>query len=118
VDIWLPGPYLLRSPIEGSVVDRWDRWHDPAGRARRPGRAICIRTDEGDEVLLAYAPRLPVPLRLRAAVGERVGHGQPLGLLPFGGRAAVLFSGHGRALVAPGDRVVAGVDPVAELLHD
>jgi hypothetical protein len=114
---WL-GPYLLRSPIEGRVETVWPEWRDPRTAVRRTGHAVSIRTDEGDEVVLAFASRLPWPLMLRAAQGERIGHGHVFGLLPFGGLAAVLFADHGRALVAPGQRVAAGIDPVATLLHD
>jgi len=112
------GPYLLRSPIEGRVETVWPEWRDPRTAARRSGHAVSIRTDEGDEVVLAFASRLPWPLMLRATQGERIGHGHVFGLLPFGGLAAVLFAGHGRALVAPGQQVAAGIDPVATLLHD
>lgn len=112
------GPYLLRSPIEGQVETVWPEWRDPHTAARRTGHAVSIRTDEGDEVVLAFASRLPWPLMLRASQGERIGHGHVFGLLPFGGLAAVLFAGHGRVLVAPGQRVAAGIDPVATLLHD
>jgi hypothetical protein len=114
---WL-GPYLLRSPIEGRVETAWSEWRDPQTAARRAGHAVSIRTDEGDEVVLAFASRLPWPLMLRTSQGERIGHGHVFGLLPFGGLAAVMFAGHGRVLVAPGQRVAAGLDPVATLLHD
>ena len=114
----LLGPYLLRSPIEGSVVEQWNEWRDPETSALRIGRAVCIRTDEDDEILFAFSSRFPLGLRLRAALGERIGQGQVFGLLPFGGRVAVYFTGHGRVLATPGQSVTAGVDPVAELLHD
>lgn len=114
----LLGPYLLRSPIEGRVVEQWNEWRDPETSALRIGRAVCIRTDEDDEILFAFSSRFPLRHRLRAALGERIGQGQVFGLLPFGGRAAVYFTGHGRVLAAPGQSVTAGVDQIAELLHD
>ena len=114
----LLGPYLLRSPIEGSVVEQWNEWRDPETSALRIGRAVCIRTDEDDEILFAFSSRFPLRHRLRAALGERIGQGQTFGLLPFGGRVAVFFASHGRILATPGQSVTAGVDLVAELLHD
>ncbi len=113
---WL-GPFVLRSPIEGQVVAQWGEWRDP-DTGRRSGGAISIRTDEHDEVVLAFSARLSLPRAFRAVIGERVGQGQRFGLLPFGGAARVLFSGHGRLQAQPGQRVLAGVDQVAELLHD
>jgi hypothetical protein len=100
------------------VVEQWNEWRDPETSALRIGRAVCIRTDEDDEILFAFSSCFPLRLRLRAALGERIGQGQVFGLLPFGGRVAVLFSGHGRILATPGQSVTAGIDPVAELLHD
>ena len=112
------GPYRLRCPIEGQVVEQWGGWRDPQGGRARSGGAVCLRTDEGDEVVLAFSARLPLLRRVHAAVGDRIGHGHALSLLPFGGRTAVLFAGHGRVLVAPGQPVIAGRDSVAQLLHD
>ena len=112
------GPYRLRCPIEGRVVEQWRDWRDPADGRLRSGGAVCLRTDEGDEVTLAFSARLPLLRRVHAAVGDRIGHGHALSLLPFGGRTAVLFSGHGRVLAEPGQAVRAGHDGVAELLHD
>ncbi|MDX1593888.1 MAG: hypothetical protein R3298_06545, partial [Gammaproteobacteria bacterium] len=59
------GPYLLRSPIEGQIVATWDGWRVSAPGRERVGRALCIRTDEDDEVVLAYAPRVPALHRIR-----------------------------------------------------
>ncbi len=112
------GPYLVRCPIEGSVVEQWSEWRDPVTGSRHRGRALRIRTDEGDEVLLALAGRLTVDLGRYLGIGDRVGHAKAIGLMPFGGRAALHFTGHGRILATPGQRVLAGVDPVAELIHD
>lgn len=112
------GPYLVRSPIEGVVVAQWGEWREPGVQLRRRGGALRIRTDEGDEVLLALAGSLTVRLVGNLAIGDRVGHAKVVGLMPFGGRAAIYFSGHGRVLASPGQPVSAGIDPLAELLHD
>ena len=118
VDADWRGPYLVRSPIEGAVVAQWGEWREPGAQIRRRGGALRIRTDEGDEVLLALAGRVTVRLVGNLGIGDRVGHAKVIGLMPFGGRAALYFSGHGRVLASAGQPVSAGVDPLAELLHD
>ncbi|HEY5790939.1 MAG TPA: hypothetical protein VIX81_09960 [Gammaproteobacteria bacterium] len=110
------GAFTVRSPIEGRLVEVWESARG-ADEGRR-GHACCIRTDEGDEVVLVLLPRLPWALRLRVAVGERIGHGWPYGSMPLGGGARVLVGSRSRTTCAEGERVLAGISVVAELLHD
>jgi hypothetical protein len=112
------GPYLVRSPTEGAVVAQWNEWREPQSSKPRRGCALRIRTDEGDEVLLALDGRLWIGLARGLGIGDRVGHARTIGLMPFGGRVALHFTGHGRVLAEVGQQVSAGVDAVAELIHD
>ncbi len=118
VDADWRGPYLVRCPIEGALVAQWGEWREPGSPTRRRGGALRIRTDEGDEVTLALSGRVTVSLTGNLGIGDRVGHAKVIGLMPFGGRAAVYFSGHGRVLASAGLPVSAGVETLAELLHD
>ncbi len=111
------GPFVVRAPIEGRVVERWLRPCAEGGCGRR--YAIWLQTDERDDVVLV----LEEPARWRrpvcvTGVGERVGQGQRCGYVRFGGRVEVWVPRNARLDVGPGSRVRAGSTILATLVHD
>lgn len=111
------GAYAMRSPVEGMVMQHWDEpvigQSSPADR-----HGIWLRTDEGDNVVLALAPgRRLLQARCALQLGERIGQGRRCGFVPFGGRVAVFLPVSARTDVVPGQRVKAGVDTLARLVH-
>ncbi len=127
--------HVTRSPVEGRLVaSRRDRGgHAPAflvrgadrnarllsGIIRRPPPAEQMgeppSDQAGDRVVLAqvvgFLARRIVPWR---SPEDRVIAGQKMGLMRFGSRADVLVpAGRAVPLVAPGDRVRAGLTPIA-----
>lgn len=110
-------PAVLHSPIEGRVEHIWGGDSMPAA-AGNPVAAVHVRTPEGDDVVFTLSrPWLPGPLRWRVQPGERVGQGQRRGLAGWGRVLAVYMPGNSRAEVQCGDRVLAGVDVIARLVH-
>jgi len=106
------GAYSVRAPIEGKILDV--REHALPGSD--PG--LWLRSEEEDDVVLLF-PRRRFGLRPRAFVryGERVGQGERFAWLRLASRAVVYVPVSSRVQVTAGDRVVAGVSPLAELVH-
>lgn len=108
------GAWSFRSPVEGKVMGL------PALEDRE-GRALWLRTDEGDDVITALiGPRWPKWLapHPRAAVGERLAQGQRFGSRRLAVEARVTLPERSALHVVPGQRVRAGSDSLAELVHD
>ncbi len=113
------GVYSTRSPVEGKVVQRWYTARAEAGvGSGRPRYGVQVRTDEGDDVVLAMVggSRLRRP-RCYVQHGERIGHGQRCGHILFGSRVEVYLPVNSRVDVRAGDRVMAGVSVLATLIH-
>jgi len=113
-----PGITVLRSPAEGKVMDFWTR-PGAGGAALSPvGYAMWIRTDEGDDIVFSLGSRRSIS-RFKADVspGERVGQGKRFAFVYFGGWVEVLVPASSEVLVAEGQRVRAGSDAVATLVH-
>ena len=124
------GSYIIRSPIEGKVTDQWyevapaaqrdgavDGAAHAEGQARRC-RAIWIKTDEGDDVTLVIHRRCPFcQPQFYSATGERVGHGHRCGFLFGGGMIDLFVPDNTRLDCSAGDRVLAGSDIMATLVH-
>lgn len=106
--------HSVHSPMEGKLLQEW---FSSAGDSR--GHAQWIQSDEGDDIVLVMATRLKM-LRPRcyAQPGERIGQGQRCGYLHFGGVVEVWVPSKTRIAVKPGDRVVAGSDIIANLVHE
>jgi phosphatidylserine decarboxylase len=122
VEIRMPllGPFVLRSPIEGRVMQQWSLPDDggPVPDDRRGRFAVWLRTDERDDVVLAMrgaliTRRLRYPMR----VGERVGQGQRCGWVRLAATAEVYLPAHSRIVVASGDALKAGSAIIATLIH-
>ncbi len=116
-----PGITTLRSPTEGKVMDFWTaRESDTARpRFRSPTRyTLWVRTDEGDDVVFSVLARAAIS-RFKAAVGpgERIGQGKRFGFVYFGTRVEVFLPVNCNGAVSEGQRVRAGSDVLAALIH-
>ncbi len=109
------GTYTTRSPTEGKITERWTR--EPGGRAgRRYG--IWIRTDENDDIVLVLSQHSPLQQpRCYVNTGERIGQGQRCGFIRFGAQVDVYVPANSKLNVEAGQRVRAGVDVIATLVH-
>jgi len=125
------GPFVVRSPIEGKVMNQWSgvinsRVRKNGSNTAKDGSndktghyyAIWIQSDEGDDVVLVligsifgFRPRYYVH------AGERVGQGQRCGFVNFGCKVLVLIPENSRKEVMPGDSVIAGSGVIATLIH-
>ncbi len=108
------GAYTARSPIEGKVLDPRDNLSEVSRALGVSG--MWVRSDEGDDVvILFHGPRFVGSPRAFVRYGERVGQGQRFGYLRLARRAEIYVPSNARVRVAPGDRVRAGIDVLAEL---
>ncbi len=105
------GVYSARSPVEGKIMEIWV--------VRGEGRsALWVRTDEDDDVVLAIRVRgHPLRPRCYVHIGERIGQGQRCGIVGFGGEISVFLPANSRLLVSAGNRLRAGSDLLARLVH-
>lgn len=120
------GSYSVRSPIEGKVMQQWF----PRGeglKTMQGGKALdCgdvryaqwTQTDEGDDVVVCVSEGVPgVRLHCYAQSGERLGQGHRCGYISFGARIDVLVPSAARVAMQRGQRVRAGSDVIATLIH-
>ncbi|HIA07911.1 MAG TPA: hypothetical protein EYN73_02300 [Chromatiaceae bacterium] len=118
------GVYTIRSPIEGKLLDVWNRIDtDDLGVNSTPlcsarGFAVWVQTDEADDVVVAmYGKGLRRP-RCYSVVGERVGQGQSCGCTPFGACIDVMVPANSRIAVEVNTTVMAGSDVLGSLVHE
>lgn len=102
--------YGVRSPIEGVVSD-------PAAVCGTGGatRGLCLRTDEGDLMLMTIADWGFGRPRPKVKLGQRVGHGERCGSIRFGHTVEIHLPADSLPRVRPHDPVTAGVTVLAEL---
>jgi len=131
----LSGPFVIRSPMEGKVMNQWlgaeisreqahnlDGGTNPAGYGSntktRHYYAIWIQSDEGDDVVLILK-RSMIGFRPRFYVhaGERVGQGQRCGFVTFGCKVLVFVPENSRKEIMPDNPVSAGSGVIATLIH-
>jgi phosphatidylserine decarboxylase len=129
----LLGPLVLRSAIEGRVMQQWylPQGLDPhllAGmdkqtlsgdpHARQAHFAMWIQTDEQDDVVIAMRG-IFVLNRLRCAVqsGDRIGQGWRYGLLLSFATVDIYLPVNSRIDVQQGGILRAGSDIIADLIH-
>ena len=135
IGIRLPiaGPFVLRSPTEGRVMQQWylPRGLDPRllahvdasavlrhPNARQARYAVWVQTDEKDDVVLVLRGAfISQRLRCSAQVGQRIGQGQRCGLMQFTATADVYVPANSRIEVAQGAAVRAGSAIIATLVH-
>ena len=96
------------------IMNQWCR--GSGGRART--LAVWLQTDEADDIVTVLKPgRVLGSLRCYARSGERVGQGQRQGFILLGTDVQVLLPTGVRLRIAPGDKVRAGADIIADLVH-
>ena len=113
-----------RSPVEGTVKERWyhrGRFLNAAldkASEQNERNALWIQTDEGDDVVVVQVAGL-IARRILCykQPGERVGQGERYGFIRFGSRVDVYMPPGSQARVAVGDRVKAGRDLIGHLVH-
>jgi phosphatidylserine decarboxylase len=131
---WIPGSDALRistflsihnvhvnrSPVEGSVT----KMEEVAGKfvpaflggskEENHQNRIAIDGPKGRAVVVQIAGMVARKISRWVEIGEHVAAGQRIGLIHFGSRTDVLLPmGSADPLVRPGDRVRAGVTPLA-----
>ena len=105
--------YLIRSPVEGTVVEL-------SGEAveNLDGCASYIRTDEGDHVVMVIREGRLFGLRTcRGGYGERVGQGRCCGMRRLARRVDLYLPVNSRVEVELGDSVRGGARVLAKLVH-
>jgi phosphatidylserine decarboxylase len=108
------GTYTARCPVEGKIMDF--RGDGKQEAVRKLSSGLWIRTDEGDDVVLQFKRhRFGLAPLAFLRFGERIGQGQRCAYLRLTRVAELQFPIHGRMLVEPGQRVVAGCDVLAKL---
>jgi phosphatidylserine decarboxylase len=119
----LSSVYYSRSPVEGKVMRLWitpgehRSLSNPRAASLNQRTALWLHTDEGDDVVMVMLFGPFSRPRCQAHAGERLGQGQRCGYIPFGGRVDVLLPEVTRVEVKTGDRVLAGSDIIARLVH-
>ncbi len=112
--------HVNRSPVEGSIVkqEEVEGRFVPAflGGAKEENHQnrIAIDGPKGRAVVVQIAGMVARRISRWVQTGERVIQGQRIGLIHFGSRTDVLLpAGSADPLVSPGNRVRAGVTPLA-----
>lgn len=113
IDVLRLGAYLLRTPAEGTVLEL-----PASAMAGFSGTASWIRTDEGDDIVLTV-PRGPMfgARPCQVSFGERVGQSRRCGPRRLARRMDVYLPPHSRVEVSVGQRVRAGTNVLATLVH-
>lgn len=107
------GAYLLRAPVEGTVLELPGEVVE-----RQGGVASMIRTDEGDELVVAIRHgSLLGSHPCRSNYGERVGQGRCCGMRRLARRVDIYLPVNSRVEVELGDSVSAGACALAKLVH-
>jgi len=108
------GSYTARSPAEGKIMDF--RGDSDRESVRKLSSGLWIQTDEGDDVVLQFkGHRFGLAPLAILHFGERIGQGQRCAYLRLTRFAELQFPIHGRMLVEPGQRVLAGCDVLGKL---
>jgi phosphatidylserine decarboxylase len=108
------GTYTARSPVEGKIMDF--RGDGERESVRQLSSGLWIQTDEGDDVVLQFKRhRFGIAPLAFLRFGERIGQGQRCAYLRLTRIAELQFPIHGRLLVEPGQRVIAGCDILGNL---
>jgi len=117
---------VLRSPVEGKVMDYWTsaQPYDRPGTVGSTGfspncYSVWVRTDEADDIVLAVSSLRPISrFKLYYAPGERVGIGQRIGFIYFGNIVEVFMPPHSRVQVKPGESVESGCTVLGHLVRE
>ena len=105
------GEFVLHSPIEGKVLERW--WPDKAGSGAKDF-GFVVQADEGDrcvvDIVNAARPRFKTHF---IPAGYRTRQGQRCGLIGMGVLADVYIAESALLKIEAGDQVKAGSDVLA-----
>jgi len=120
-----PGTGVLRSPVEGKVMDYWTSaqpFNVPETLRETGVSPNCysawVQTDEGDDVVFAVSSLRPISrFKLYSAPGERIGFGQRMGFIYFGNVVDVYVPIGTRQRISAGDAVHAGSSVLGELVR-
>ena len=101
--------YGVRSPIEATVSD-------PATVCAASGtlRGFCLRTDEGDAMLMRMEHYFLGAPKAKVNIGQRLGHGERCGSVRFAHTVEMFLPPTAIPRVAPHDPAEAGVTVLAE----
>ncbi len=111
------GAYTVRAPIEGKILDVRDRTRGWSGGDEVKG--LWLTSEEQDDVVVLFpGSRWWFSPKAFVGYGERLGQGQRFAYLRLARRAEVYFPPSAQVRVQVGDRVAAGADVLAELVHD
>lgn len=116
----LLGSFTIHSVTEGKVMQYWlDIDKTPGGPcvSTNKCRAIWLKTDENDDIIVMMQAHPALKLHCRAATGERIGQGRACGFLLFAGYVDVYLSLDSKIRVNAGDRVKGGESVIAQLIH-
>lgn len=107
------GIFSTRSPVEGKMMEPPNMPDDDGAP-----HGVWLQTDEADDVVMVMnRGRLHNLPSCNVGFGERVGQGQRCGFIPLGARIDLYLPEASRTEVAPGDRISAGSDVIARLVH-
>lgn len=120
-----PGTGVLRSPVEGKVMDYWTAAQpfNKPGILRASGfspncYSVWVQTDEGDDVVFAVSSLRPISrFKLSVSPGERVGIGKRIAFIYFGSIIEVFMPVQSRPLATPGSVVQSGCTVLAHLVR-
>ena len=108
------GVFSTRSPAEGKMLEP----RLPEAAAAGMPHGVWLQTDEGDDlVIVMNRGLLRNPPRCYVRFGERVGQGQRCGFITLGSTVDLYLPLNSRVKVRAGDRVHAGADVIAQLVH-
>jgi len=112
------GTYITRSPTEGKVVERWFQAPNEDSGSALASYGLWVQTDEKDDVVLVMtrSSALNMP-HCYVQSGERIGQGQRCGLIRFGSDLQIYIPANSKVDIKPGDKVQAGSDVIATLVH-
>ncbi|BBL80817.1 phosphatidylserine decarboxylase proenzyme [Rubrobacter xylanophilus] len=111
--------HVTRSPLAGEVaaLEKEEGGHLPAflgGAGRNSGYRVCLEGPDGRAAVEMRAGMVARRITPWIGEGEPVKAGQRLGLIHLGSRTDVLLPAAGtEVIVRPGQRVRAGVSPLA-----
>lgn len=110
--------FSIRSITEGKVMSQWHQNQD-SGEKSCFIYAIWIQTDENDDVVLVLRPgRWLKQIKSYFITGERVGQGHRMGYILFGSDIDIYIPKSSTIKVEKGLKVSAGIDILAQLVHD
>ena len=107
------GVFTTRSPVEGKVLEP-PNYPETGNKPH----GVWLQTDEGDDIVMVMMRgRLNTEPHCYIRFGERTGQGKRCGFVHLGGRVDVYLPENSRLVVAEGDVVHSGSDPLAFLVR-